>query len=167
MTQSYLDLLILVSIKYLQQDLDMTFNVSKCKCLHISKKKIPSYIQPYELGGKLLECVPHTKDLGITVSCDLQWTRHIEEITSKANKSLGLIKRVCRDVNDVKIRKLLYCLIVRPRLEYCSCLWSPYTVKHRALIENVLRRATQFILNYPPGNIPYVYRFISLDLLPL
>ena len=92
---------------------------------------------------------------------------YVEEITSKANKSLGLIKRVCHDVNDVKIRKLLYCLIVRPRLEYCSCVWSPYTVKHRVLIENVQRHATKFILNYLPGIVPYVDRLTSLDLLLL
>ena len=162
---------------YLQQDLDglrkwssdnhMTFNASKCKTLHISRKKTLSCVQTYDLGGQHLECVKHTKDLGITVSCDLQWGKHIELITSKANRTLGLIKRVCRDVDDVKIRKLLYCLMVRPQLEYCSCLWSPYTIKHRALIENVQRRATKFILNYPPRDISYMDRLISLNLLPL
>ena len=165
------------SSTYLQQDLDglrkwsldncMVFNASKCKSLHISMKKNPSCAHIYDLGGQQLECVPYIKDLGITVSCNLHWAKHIEEITSKANKTLGLIRRVCRDVDDVKIRKLLYCLLVRPKLEYCSCLWSPYTVKHRALIENVQRRATKFILHYPPRNVSYAERLISLDLLPL
>jgi hypothetical protein len=34
-------------------------------------------------------------------------------------------------------------------LEYASSLWSPYTIKHKRLVENVQWRATKFILDYP------------------
>jgi hypothetical protein len=72
------------------------------------------------------------------------------------NKTLGLIKRVCaRDVVDANTRKLLYCAVVRPNLEYASCMWSPYSAKQRKLIENVQRRATKFIVNYPPRDVTY------------
>ena len=47
-------------------------------------------------------------------------------------------------------------------LNACT-VWSSYTINHRLLIENVQRRASKFILNYPE-NIPYVER---LQLLPL
>ena len=144
----------------LQQDLNslvtwsvtsnMTFSPSKCKTLHISKKKNPTNARPYYLGDQSLESVPQVKDLGITISDKLQWADHIEVMTAKANRTLGMIKRVCYDVNDKSVRKLLYSSLVLPQLEYCSCLWSPYTIKHRALIENIQRRATKFILNYPP-----------------
>jgi hypothetical protein len=53
------------------------------------------------------------------------------------------------DFPDLKVRKLLYCALVRPKHEYASSLWSPYTVKYRSLIESVQRRATIIILNYP------------------
>ena len=116
----------------LQHDLDrlrvwslensMTFNLSKCKALRISRKKSPTPTFPYKLDGHLLEYVTSMKDLGVAVSCHLQWTSHIEEITVKANRTLGLVKRICRDVHDVRTRRLLYCSFVRPQLEYCSCL---------------------------------------------
>ena len=71
----------------LQQDLDglyrwsldsnMTFNVSKCKALHMSKKKSPSVYLPYRLGSDNLECASLITDLGISISCDLQWKYHI------------------------------------------------------------------------------------------
>ena len=48
-------------------------------------------------------------------------------------------------------------------LEYSSCLWSPYTIKHRALIENIQRRATKFILNYPPSEVSYLDRLVHLS----
>jgi hypothetical protein len=145
----------------------MVFNPLKCKILRISRKKSPSPIFPYQLDGNVLEHVSEIIYLGVTISFDLQWTRHIEQITAKANRTLGLVKRVCRDVGDIRTRRLLYCTLVRPQLEYCSSLWSPYTTKHRALVENVQRRATKFILNYPPSNVSYIDRLTILDLLPL
>ena len=69
-------------------------------------------------------------------------------------------------MRDPNIRKLLYCALVRPKLEYGSNLWSPYTSKHRTLLENTQRRATKFMLNYPK-NLTYKERLIELNLLPL
>ena len=50
--------------------------------------------------------------------------------------------------------------------EYCSSVWSPYTAKHRALVEDVQRRATKFVLKYPPA-MSYKERLVALNLLPL
>ena len=121
----------------------------------------------YHLGGQPLECVPHTIDLGITVTNNLSWARHIESMSAKANKTLGLLKRVCKDLTDSSTRKLLYCSLVRSQLEYGSNSWSPYTLKHRLQIENVQRRATKFILNYPSREMSYTDRLSAISLLPL
>ena len=45
-------------------------------------------------------------------------------------------------------------------------MWSPYTKKHRKLIENVQRRTTKFILNYP-DHMSYTDRLCQLDIFPL
>ena len=38
----------------------------------------------------------------------------------------------------------------RSGVEEIGCgLWLPHTIKHRALLENVKLRATEFIVNYP------------------
>ena len=58
------------------------------------------------------------------------------------------------------------CSLVRPILEYACNLWSPYTAKHRKLIENVQRRATKFILNYPQ-DLNYADRLTKIKMLPL
>ena len=54
------------------------------------------------------------RDLGLLTSDVLSWNLHIANITAKANSILGLIKRTCRDVNDVTTLKTLYCSLVRP-----------------------------------------------------
>ena len=82
---------------------------------------------------------------------NLTWNKHIVEVTLKGNKKLGLIRRLCKDIVDTHTRKLLYCSIVRPKLEYGSKTWSPYTIKYKMQIENVQGCAMKFILGYPRG----------------
>ena len=147
-------------------DWGMAFSKSKCKVINISRKKTSIREAAYSMDNQSLDCVPFITDLGVTVSSDLSWSRHIESILSKVNKTLGLVKRVCKDLPDLKVRKLLHCALVRPKLEYASCLWSPYTVKYRSLIKNVQRRATKFILNYPT-DMTYTERLANTNLLPL
>jgi hypothetical protein len=90
----------------------------------------------------------------------------IEETVAKANRTLGLVKRTCKDTHDQRVRKLLFCALVRPILEYASSLWSPYTIKHKRLVENVQRRATKFILDYP-HDLTYANRLTKIKILPL
>ena len=68
--------------------------------------------------------------------------------------------------NDPKVRKILFCALVRPILEYASNLCSPYTPKHRQLIEDVQRGATKYILSYPQ-DLKYADWSIKLNNLPL
>jgi hypothetical protein len=142
--------------------------VSKGKALHISRKKPGTIIdRQYNLDDQPLVSVSSYSDLGILVSNTLTWGNHIEEIVSRANKTLGLIKRICKDLTDPSTRKVIYCSLVISKLEYGSNLWSPYTKKHRNLIENAQRRATKFILNYP-NHMSYIQdRLCQLDILPL
>ena len=93
--------------------------------------------------------VINLNDLGITISSDMSWASHIEFGVPKANKTLGLVKRVCCNMTNPSTLKLLYCALVIPKLEYGSCLWSTFKIKHCSLIENVQRREIKFILNYP------------------
>ena len=86
---------------------------------------------------------------------------------AKANKLLGLVKRNCCDIYDNATRQLLYCSLVRPHLEYASNVWSPYMAKYKELIQNIQRRATKFILNYPSPDVNYKQRLMKLNLLPL
>ena len=60
---------------------------------------------------------------------------------AKANRMLGLIKRTCRDFDDRKTLRTLYCALVRSNLEYCFVIWFPYTKKGIEKLEKVQKRA--------------------------
>ena len=156
------------SLHLWNQDWDMSYSLDKCKVLHFSTKRIPCnpLDRTYSLAGQQLTLVPNITDLGITIANNLSWSNHIENIMCKANRTIGLIKRVCRDIDDISTRRLLYCSIIRPKLEYASNLWCPYLIKYQLLVENVQRRATRFILNYPK-NMSYRERLVKINILPL
>ena len=59
---------------------------------------------------------------------------------------LNLLTRTCRDLTDIKTKKLLYITWVRSRLEYASVVWSPYTKRNIVKLEQIQRRAIRLII---------------------
>ena len=74
----------------------------------------PSY---FSLNGSTLEIVDSVKYLGITISFDLSWTKHINIISSEAQKLVGLLFWQFYRCVDADIIRKLYIAIVRPHLE--------------------------------------------------
>ena len=70
----------------------MEFNPEKCEVLRIGRKR---YIvrNDYVLHGKTLKSADSAKYLGVTLSTDLRWNRHIDNITHKANQTLGFLRK--------------------------------------------------------------------------
>ena len=52
-----------------------------------------SDLTDYFLHGQALKNVKSAKFLGLTITKDLKWNTQIDNITSKANKTLGFVKR--------------------------------------------------------------------------
>ena len=68
----------------------------------------------------LISRVSSAQYLGITVTDNLCWNEHINNICKKANSTLGLLRRIFSGC-DKKVKDLAYCSLVRLRLEYdCS-----------------------------------------------
>ena len=76
----------------------------------------------------------------------ISWNNHIDKITSKANRILGLIKRTFRGLKDVHTLRTLYLALVRSQLEFCSVVWSPYQASNIMKLERIQQRATKLIL---------------------
>ena len=67
----------------------MSFNPDKCKVLRIHHSRNP-VLHHYTLHGTLLESVDHHSYLGIELSSNLDWGKHISNIVGKANRALAL-----------------------------------------------------------------------------
>ena len=139
----------------------MEFNVDKCKIMHMGRSN-PQHA--YSMDGAELTKTVKEKDLGVLVEDNLEFDQHIKGIVGRANRMLGLIK-IGFACLDQEVFMNLYPVLVRPLLEYCVQVWSPYKRKHINLIERVQRRATKLV----PAlrDLPYEERLWRLKLTTL
>ena len=86
------------------------------------------------------------KYLGVTIKQDLKWETHINNISKKANSTLGFLRRNLK-VTSCSIKEKAYKSLVRPQVEYASPVWDPYLKKNIDQIEMVQRRAARFVVN--------------------
>ena len=70
----------------------MAFNPDKCEVIRITKKKTP-ILHDYKLHDITLQSTKNVKYLGVNISGDLSWTKHINQLTTKGNNTLKFIKR--------------------------------------------------------------------------
>ena len=81
--------------------------------------------------------------LGVWISDDLSWSRHIESICSKSRRSLGCIFRTFSPHCDPAAVLSLYKSQVLPVLEYACVVWDPHLKKDQLLLEAVQLFATR------------------------
>jgi len=137
----------------LQRDIDMlykwslkwqmTFNSKKCHILSVSRKRQRPVLQ-YTLGQDLLTVVDSYPYLGVTVSNDLRWHQHTDNISIKTTRLLNFVRRniyCC----STEAKALAYISLIRPHLEYASAAWDPYTARDSNQLDSVKRRAARFV----------------------
>ena len=124
---------------------DMQFHPAKCLVMDISEKRHPSKFT-YSPHNKDLKMTYIAKYMGIIISQDMKWTKHITQTCSRANRALGFIKRNVQ-IRSHHIKEKLYNSLVRPHVEYASAVWSPREVKAINQLEMVQRRAARWTLN--------------------
>ena len=123
----------------------MDFHPEKCQVISVTRnRKIKHY--DYTLHNHKLQHTDHAKYLGITITKDLRWNQHINNITRKANNTLAFLKRNI-NINDTQVKSTAYKTLVRPSLEYASSVWDPYTKSNIDKIEMVQRRAARYASN--------------------
>lgn len=117
----------------------MVLNVKKCHMITFTRKINPLMIQ-YSIDGEELSRIYNVKDLGVTIDNDLKFNTHYTNIKNKAIKNLGFIQRNSKEFKSPQTLKALYSSIVRPSMEYCSSLWSPFCNEHIELLDKVQRK---------------------------
>jgi hypothetical protein len=70
----------------------MSFNADKCFIITAGTKNTKINFE-YKIHNQDLEKVPHSKYLGVTLSKNLSWKPHVNNITEKSNKTLGFLRR--------------------------------------------------------------------------
>jgi len=97
----------------------------------------------YKLGSAVLSQVDSYPYLGVTISADLKWHKHIESVCGKAARTLNFVKRnVYHCTPDAKAKA--YLSLVRPNLEFATAAWDPFRAKDIECLDKIQRRAARF-----------------------
>ena len=118
----------------------MSFNAKKCYILSTRQKS--NYF--YSLDNTILQQVTFNPYLGITISEDLKWSRHINNISKKANSTLGFLRRNLRSCPKSSKRSA-YVSLICPILEYCPVVWDPYYQTDISTLERIQIEQQEFI----------------------
>ena len=77
----------------MREKLGNGFQPGKCQVLHMSRNPVKHL---YILHGQILQVVDHAKYLGLEISHDLNRNTYIQNLTTKANRTLGFVRRNTR-----------------------------------------------------------------------
>ena len=102
----------------------MKFNVAKCHSMKVTRHPPDKQIQfDYSMLQQRLEQFQSAKYIEITITDDLNCGQHISEISSKATKTMGFLRRNSAFAQIGTQRKLH--TLVRPQHEYAAPIWHP------------------------------------------
>ena len=93
--------------------------------------------QQITLNDQPMERVSNYTYLGVLISDDLSWSPHIDRITGKARRLLGLLYRQFYQWSSPDALLKLYLGLVRPNLEYAVQVWNPHLAKDIKKLESV------------------------------
>ena len=141
-------------IQFLQEDLpslgqwkadwQMEFNMAKCHSIRVTRHQHHKHIFfDYTFLNQTLENVQSVKYLGITISDNMNWGQHISEISSKATKTLGFLRRNLAFAPK-STKEVAYKTLVRRKLEYAAPIWSSYSKLLINQVEKVQRTAARW-----------------------
>ena len=121
----------------------MKLNIDKCYIMHVTHKR-NHLLMTNKMNGRPIEVTASHTYLGIGKNNKLSWAEHISNTVSKANKVLGLLRRNLYSCSSFD-NEAAYRSLVRPKLEYCSCILDPYHQEYENKLELVQRRAARFV----------------------
>ena len=125
-------------------------SIAPAKCQHLPIVCLPNNDNnQYHIGNNIISTLSAVSDLGIIVSSNLKWHKHICNISSKA--SIHCYQLLHCFSSNVWILLKTYITYIRPLLEYNTVLWSPYLKNDIAMIESVKTHFTKkicFLMQY-------------------
>ena len=84
------------------------------------------------------------KYLGVTITTDLKWNTHISNVCTKANRTLGFLRRNLYSCPP-GVKEAAYKGPVQPVLGYGSSVWDPHSHGLQEELEKVQNRAARFV----------------------
>ena len=112
------------------------FNAQKTATMTISRKIDKPDHPPFYMDNKDISTVSEQKHIGLVISDNGSWEKHIDMITEKAYKRINIL-RTFKLILDRKTLETMYITFVKPLLEYADVIWDNMSMSLNKQIENV------------------------------
>ncbi len=122
----------------------ININPTKTVSMLFSKKSNPDKNFQIRLNSEIIQLSDHHKHLGLWLSSDATWTKHINESALKARKRLGCVQKHKYRMDRRSI-ELIYLTFVRPLLEYGSVLFDSATNEDLDILTEIEKEALRII----------------------
>lgn len=119
----------------------MTFNVAKCKVMHVGKNN-PCY--EYYMRGVKLNVTEEERDIGVVFTKNLKPAVQCGKAAGRATSVLHQLKNIFH-YRDRFTFVQLYKQYVRPHLEFSTPAWSPWNQGDKDVLEKVQEKAIRMV----------------------
>jgi hypothetical protein len=126
---------------------NLSLNAKKTNFILFGCKNISTPLKLI-LDGAILEQVAYTKFLGVFMDQKLNWNQHINYITGKISRGLGMISRVSRFM-PFNVMLTLYYSLIYPYLLYCCIAWGGASATALHKLEVLQNRSLRLITQSP------------------
>ena len=103
--------------------LHINVNKTIAMLFHTRQKRVNIDENSIVIDGNIIPFSTNTKFLGINIDNNLTWKAHINYITTKISKGVGVLLRLSKELS-YNILILIYNTIILPYLTYCCITWG-------------------------------------------
>ena len=131
----------------------LSLNINKTKFIvfhHINKPFLSSMHSNIHIhiNGTPIEQVHNIKFLGVFLDPNLKWKFHINYVSKKVAKSVGILTRI-RHLIDTKTALTIYYSLIHSYLNYCISIWGSNYITNLSPINILQKRAIRVISQVP------------------
>ena len=101
----------------------LNYNKTNYIIFRSRNRSVPQNIPPVSIGNNIIHRKEHVQFLGIILDEFLNWKHHINYISIKLSKSVGVLSRL-KYILPSNILLMLYNSIILPHLNYCDIIWG-------------------------------------------
>ena len=120
------------------------FNPIKTESFLASRKLVKPIHPPLFMEGSQITEVESHKHLGIFLSNDCTWHKHIEYIKEKAWKRVNAMRKLKYEF-DRKSLEIIYFSFIRPILEYGDTIWDNCTQYEKVELDKIQNEAARIV----------------------
>ena len=102
------------------------------------------YTFDFKLSNNILEIVDVHKHLGVYISSDNKWNKHIASIIASASKQISYLRKL-KYILPIETLSKLYYSYIRPLLEYASEVWNGCTIINSNKLEQAQLTAARIV----------------------